>query len=351
VHLHGLQPALRELSVVEVVLISDSPQQSDSCFAQTELPESVQELLHSFDHLFAEPQGLPPSRACDHSIPLVEGAQPVNVRPYRFPPSMKDVVENQVKEMLSSGIIQPSNIAFSSPVLLVKKKDQTWRFCVDYRHLNAPTVKFKYPVPIIDELLDELHGACWFSSLDLRAGFHQILLKPGEEFKTTFQTHIGHFEFKVMAFGLTEAPGTFQRAMNTTLAPVLRKCALVFFDDILVYSATLDDHLRHLQQVFELLEVDQWKIKLSKCTFAQNQVSYLGHLISIHGVATNSSKITAIADWPAPKNIKELRSFLGLAGYYRKFVKNFGIICRPLTQLLKKDYLCGLQFMTKLLQL
>jgi hypothetical protein len=161
-------------------------------------------------------------------------------------------------------------------------------------------------------------------------------LKPRKEFKTAFQTHIGHFEFKVAAFGLTGAPGTFQRAINTTLDPVLRKCALIFFDDILVYSSSLTDHMTHLQQVFELLEAEQWKIKLSKCTFAQNQVFYLGHMISIHGVATDSVKIAAIADWLAPKNIKELHSFLGLAGYYRKFVKNFGIICQPLAQLLKK---------------
>jgi hypothetical protein len=147
---------------------------------------------------------------------------------------MKDEVEAQLQDMLTKGIIQHSSSAFFSPMLLVKKKDKTWRFCVDYRHLNALTVKCKYPVPIIDELLDELHGATWFSSLDLRAGFHQIWLQQGEEYKIAFQTHMGHFEFRVMAFDLTRAPGTFQKAMNTTLAHLLRKCVLVFFDDILV---------------------------------------------------------------------------------------------------------------------
>jgi hypothetical protein len=160
--------------------------------------------------------------------------------------------------------------------------------------------------------------------LDLRAGFHQIHLQHGEEYKTTFQTHLGHFEFRVMAFDLTGAPGTFQKAMNTTLAPLLRKCVLVFFDDILVYSASFEYHLKHLQSVLELLQADQWKVKLSKCSFAQNKISYLGHIISQKGVAL------------IPRNIKELRSFLGLAGYYRKFVKNFGVISRPLTNLLKK---------------
>lgn len=184
--------------------------------------------------------------------------------------------------------------------------------------------------------LDELFGASWFSILDLRAGFHQILLKAGEEHKTSFQTHMGHYEFRVMAFGLTGAPGTFQRAMNQTLFPLLRKCALVFFDDILIYSATLEDHLKHLQQVFELLSRDAWKVKMNKCSFAQNQVSYLGHIVSVAGVATDPAKIQAIADWPKPANVKELRSFLGLAGYYRKFIRHFGIICHPLHGLLKK---------------
>lgn len=252
---------------------------------------------------------------------------------------MKDEVEAQISEMLNTGLIQHSTSSFSSPVLLVKKKDASWRFCIDYRHLNALTVKAKYPVPIIDELLDELFGAAWFTILDLRAGFHQILMKEGDEYKTAFQTHVGHFKFRVMPFGLTGAPGTFQRAMNNTLAPLLRKCALVFFDDILVYSPTMEDHLNHLHQVFQLLDREQWKVKLSKCSFAQRKVAYLGHVVSAEGVATDPLKINAITQWPVPNSVKELRSFLGLAGYYRKFIKHFGVICQPLTALLKKGVL------------
>jgi hypothetical protein len=252
---------------------------------------------------------------------------------------MKDEVEKHVTEMLHQGLIQPSKSEFSSPVIMVKKKDNTWCFYVDYRHLNSLTVKAMCPVPIIDELLDELHGASWFSSLDLRAGFHQILLKPREELKTAFQTHVGNFEFRVMAFGLIGAPVTFQRAMNTALAPLLRKCALVFFNDILVYRQTLEDHLSHLQQVFTLLSQEQWKIKLSKCTFTLNQVAYLGHLISSQGFAIDPGKFFAIATWLQPQNVKDPRSFLGLAGYYRKFVKHFAIISQPLTKLLKKGAL------------
>uniref|UniRef100_A0A0A8ZHA2 Reverse transcriptase domain-containing protein n=1 Tax=Arundo donax TaxID=35708 RepID=A0A0A8ZHA2_ARUDO len=241
--------------------------------------------------------------------------------------------------MLENGIIQHSSNPFSSLVLLVKKKYESYRFCVDYRHLNALTQKGKYLVPIIDEFLDELAYASWFSSLDLTAGFHQILLQQGEEYKTAFQTHGGHYEFRVMAFGLTGAPNTFQNAMNSSLAPLLRKCVLVFFDDILVYSRTYEDHIMHLRLVLELLAKDHWKVKLSKRSFAQRSIAYLGHVISAQGVGTDPNKISAIVNWPTPTNVKELRSFLGLAGYYRKFVRHFAIISKPLTNLLKKHCL------------
>jgi hypothetical protein len=223
--------------------------------------------------------------------------------------------------------------------LLVKKKDNSWRFCVDFRHLNARTVKSIFLVPVIEELLDELGQASWFSSLDLTAGYHQILLKSDDTHKTAFQTHSGHYEFHVMAFGLTGAPATFQRTMNATLAPLLRRCALVFFDDILMYSATLEDHIQHLYAMLQLLLKDQWCIKWSKCTFAKPQLAYLGHVISAAGVATDPGKIQAVAEWSTPINVKELRSFLGLAGYYRRFVRHFGIIVKPLTSLLKKGAL------------
>jgi hypothetical protein len=183
----------------------------------------VQQILDRFALVFAAPTGLPPRRRYDHHIPLVPGARPVSVRPYRVAPELKDEIEGQIKDLLAQGVISPSNSAFGSPVLLVKKEEAAWHLVVDYRQLNALTINGKYPLPVIDELLGELAGSRWFSKLDLKAGYHQIRLAPGEEHKTAFQTHNGHFEFKVMAFGLTGAPATFQHAMNATLADVLRK--------------------------------------------------------------------------------------------------------------------------------
>lgn len=238
--------------------------------------------------------------------------------------------------MLSSGVIRPSNSPFSSPLLMVKKKDDTWRPVIDYRHLNSMTQKGKFHIPVIHELLEELDGASWFSKLDLCSGYHQIRLAPGEEYKTSFQTHLGHYEFLVVSFGFTGALNTFQFAMNHTLSPGLCKYVVVFFDDIIVFSASLKDHLIHLRQVLKLLFEHQWRVKLSKCAFAQRQVGYLGHVISGSGVSTDPSKIAAIETWPTPTNVKQVCGFLGLAGYYRKFIYNYGIICRSLTALMKK---------------
>jgi hypothetical protein len=239
--------------------------------------------------------------------------------------------------MLRNGVIQPSVSPFASPVLLVKKKDGSWRFCIDFRQLNAIMVKNKYPLPIVDELLDELHGAKYFTKLDMSSGYHQIWLVPADEHKTAFKTHHGHWEFRVMPFGLTNAPATFQVVMNTIFAPMLRKGVLVFVDDILVYSTTMEQHLHQLQQVFAIMQHHKLLLKKSKCTFAQPQLEYLGHIISAQGVATDPQKIQAVQNWGPPSDNKQLRAFLGLAGYYRKFIKHYGIISRPLTDLLKKN--------------
>lgn len=341
-----LKGLLKRNSVEQLVVIQPVPDSSVASLSDTNkttvvqaVPPEVQTVIHEFRHLFQEPSTLPPKRSHDHQIPLVPGAQPFKVRPYRYNPQQKDEIERQVYDMLCSGLIRRSTSPFASPVLLVKKKDGQWRFCVDYRQLNNLTVKNKHPLPIIDELLDELAGAQYFTKLDLCSGYHQVRLAEGEQYKTAFHTHQGLYEFLVMPFGLTNAPATFQSIMNQVFAPLLRKCVLVFVDDILLYSPSLAEHIVQLRQVFQLLDQHHLLINQSKCPFALQELEYLGHIIGVNGVSTDPEKVTAVTKWPAPTNLKNLRGFLGLTGYYRKFIRNYGIIAQPLTQLLKKGVL------------
>lgn len=281
----------------------------------TTIPNYLHGLLSEYEDQFALPQQLPPPRTPDHHIPLKVGSQPVTANPYRCPIAHREEIEKITRGMLSAGIIRNSSSPFAAPVLLVRKKDNSWRLVVDYRALNAITVKNKFPIPVIEELLAELKGSKIYSKLDLRSGYHQIRVQQEDVYKTAFKTHQGHYEFLVMPFGLTNALVSFQSLMNGLFSEYLRKFVLIFFDDILIYSDNEDQHVIHLQKVFDILRENKLFIKRSKCELARSRIEYLGHIISAEGVAADDTKIQAMRDWPAPKTIKGLRGFLGLTGY------------------------------------
>ncbi|GAA0145055.1 hypothetical protein LIER_05336 [Lithospermum erythrorhizon] len=260
-------------------------------------------LLQQFLDIFTTPTELPPSRNVNHTITLKPEAVARKFPPYRHSYSQKQEIEKIIAELLNSGFIQPSQSAFASPVILVKKKDGTWRFCVDYRYLNELTVKHDFPIPIVDDLLDEFHGAIIFSKIDLRSDYYQIKMHMEDISKTAFETHQGHYEFVVMSFGLSNAPATFQSIMNHVFNIVLRKFVLVL----------------------TLLREHKLFAKPSKCTFGQSHIEYLGHIIFARGVQADPSKIEAMISWSKPNNLKSLRGFLGLTRYYRKFVQNYAL--------------------------
>ena len=294
-------------------------------------------LLEKYRHVFSQgPLDMGRTDVVQHEIDTGDN-KPVRQALRPQPLAMLPMIDEQLDEMLELKIISPSRSEWASNVVMVKKKDGSLRFCIDYRKLNEKTEKDVYPLPRIDSCLDALAGARWFSTFDLRAGYHQVGLHPKDAHKTTFITRRGSFQFDVLPFGLCNAPATFERLMDLVMSGLNYESLLVYLDDIIVFSETLEVHLVRLELVFLRLEAAGLKLKASKCHIMQQKVLFLGHVVTPQGIATDPDKIKLVTNWPPPRNLKEVRSFVGLCSYYRRYVKDFARIAEPLHGLTRKN--------------
>jgi len=298
--------------------------------------QQLDRLLENNKGLFyREGDLLPQTDVVEHCIDTGD-ATPIKQRFYRTSQVEQTFIENEIRRMLVDGLIREAQGPWASPVVLVKKKNGKLRFCVDYRKLNTVTKKDAYPLPRIDDVFDSLTHACWFSSLDLASGYWQVRVREEDREKTAFITKLGTFEFNVMPFGLTNAPAAFQRLMDRVLKEAIGRFVLVYIDDINIYSRTFEEHLRHLQWVLDKLREANLGCRKEKCEFVRQQLKFLGHVISADGLAPDPDKVAKVQNFQHPQSVHVLRSFLGLASYYRKFVRDFSKKAAPLYNLLKK---------------
>lgn len=309
---------------------------------RTESPLTLQQkqqlyavILEYHDVFAFEPGDRGQTKIVQHGIDTGD-SRPIRQQVRRIPPIQREEAKKLLKEMLTEKVIRPSSSPWASPIVLVKKKDGSIRFCVDYRKVNGVTRKDAYPLPRVDDTLDTLAGAKWFSTLDLVSGYWQVEVKPEDREKTAFCTPEGLFEFNVMPFGLCNAPATFQRLMDLVLAGVQWTSCLVYIDDVIITGKAFEEHLKNLVEVLKRLRGAGLKLKPRKCNLCSLQVGFLGHIVSQEGVQTDPAKTATVAEWPQPTNKKEVQQFLGLANYYRRFVKDFATIAKPLHRLTEK---------------
>ena len=320
-----------------MIFASESPSLSKSIVENNDVIDQAK-FLSQYKDCFATslPDELPPSRGNDdHRIDLIPGSSPPNRPPYRVSYAQQEEILTQVNELLEKGLVKPSSSPFCSPILLVQKKDGSYRMCIDYRALNKNTIKNRFPVPRIEDIFDRLQGSSYFSRIDLKSGYHQIRIVPEDIHKTAFRTQFGLYEYVVMPFGLTNAPATFNRLMERIFHKH-RAYVGVFFDDIIIHSSSLEEHKEHLKAVLEELRANKLFINEKKSEFFMREIKYLGHIISKDGIRMDPDKLQVINEWPVPKNLHELRSFIGMCSYYRRFIEKFSVIAGPLHDLTKK---------------
>jgi hypothetical protein len=273
----------------------------------------------------------------EFTIDLKPGIEPIARTPYRMSTPELQELKMKLKELLDLGLIHPSVSPWGAPIIFVRKKDGSWRLCIDYRQLNKSTIKNQYPLLRIDDLFDQMKGVTMFSKIDLRSGYHQLRIKEEYIPKTTFKTRFGHYEFTVLPFGLTNALGVFMSLMNGVFREYLDKFVHVFIDDILIYSWKKEEHEEHLRLFLQCLRENKLYRKLSKCSFYQTKIHYLGHIISGEGIVVDPTKVEDIMEWSTPTNMQEVCTFMELSGYYRHFVEGFSKIANPITELQKKN--------------
>jgi hypothetical protein len=294
-------------------------------------------VVRDFPNVFPEelPE-MPPDREVEFVIDLLPGTTPISKRPYRMPVEELKELKKQLTKLQEAGYIRPSSLPWGAPVLFVQKKDGSQRMCVDYISLNDVTIKNKCLLPRIEDLFDQMRGAKVFSKIDLRSGYHQMKIRPSDIPKTTFSTRYGIYEFTVMSFGLTNAPTYFMNLMNKVFMEYFDRFVVVLIDDILIYSKNDSDHEEHLRMVLQKLRDNQLYAKFRKYEFWLDEVPFLGDIISKGGIAVDLAKVTKIVGWKIPKTNTEVQSFLGLAGYDRRFIEGFSKIAKPMTLLLEK---------------